>query len=202
MSVLRVPVPESYRTPPFPSLYWLIGPPGVVQPKYLYHISDIWRFTLYWTLIAYEAAHLAVGFYAVGIVWWGGRKDRVGPGMGKKKNMGTSEQEKAGTQSQQGRHGYQQKMQVGFKGTGFSGMWAVPVVYGLIAGIEGVCAGSVIGLLYAITMSFYYDKSKMSRLGALYNAGGFKMSTWMPFVWALISLLVLIVSSFSIQGGL
>ena len=40
------------------------------------------------------------------------------------------------------------------------------------------------------------------RLGAVYNAGGFRMSTWIPFVWSIISVLVLILSSFSIQGGL
>ena len=42
----------------------------------------------------------------------------------------------------------------------------------------------------------------LCRLGAVYNAGGFKVSTWIPFVWSLVSVLVLIVSSFSIQGGL
>ena len=40
------------------------------------------------------------------------------------------------------------------------------------------------------------------RLGAVYGAGDFKMSTWIPFIWALINVLVLILSSFSIQGGL
>lgn len=40
------------------------------------------------------------------------------------------------------------------------------------------------------------------RLGAIYSSGSFRMSTWIPFVWALINVLVLIVSSFSIQGGL
>lgn len=40
------------------------------------------------------------------------------------------------------------------------------------------------------------------RLGAIYNAGDFKMSTWVPFTWALINVLILILSSFSIQGGL
>lgn len=35
----------------------------------------------------------------------------------------------------------------GVKGTGISGMWAVPVVYGVIAGVEGLLAGSVVGLV-------------------------------------------------------
>ncbi len=40
------------------------------------------------------------------------------------------------------------------------------------------------------------------RLGAVYDAGSFKMSTIIPFLWALINVLVLIISSFAIQGGL
>lgn len=42
----------------------------------------------------------------------------------------------------------------------------------------------------------------VSRLGAIYRAGDLKMSTWIPFIWALINVLVLILSSFSMQGGL
>jgi hypothetical protein len=45
-------------------------------------------------------------------------------------------------------------------------------------------------------------KLTRSSLGAVYNAGYFRMSTWIPFVWSLINVLVLILSSFSIQGGL
>lgn len=40
------------------------------------------------------------------------------------------------------------------------------------------------------------------RLGALYEAGNFMMTTWLPFIWACINVLVVILSSFSIQGGL
>lgn len=42
----------------------------------------------------------------------------------------------------------------------------------------------------------------MSRLGGVYQAGYFEMSTWIPFVWAIINMLVLILSSFAIYGGL
>jgi hypothetical protein len=43
---------------------------------------------------------------------------------------------------------------------------------------------------------------KIDRLGAVYNAGYYEMNTWIPLVWAFVSVLVLIISSFSIQGGL
>ena len=47
-------------------------------------------------------------------------------------------------------------------------------------------AGSILGLV----------------LGAVYSAGYYKMSTWTPFLWGLINVLVIILASFSIQGGL
>jgi len=39
-------------------------------------------------------------------------------------------------------------------------------------------------------------------LGAVYNAGFFSMSTWIPLLWGDINVLVLIIASFTIQGGL
>ena len=39
-------------------------------------------------------------------------------------------------------------------------------------------------------------------LGAVYNAGYLRMSTWIPVTWGLINVLVLILSSFAMQGGL
>lgn len=122
------PVPTSYKCPPFPSLYWLIGPPTVVQPAYIYGIRDSWRFTLYWTIIVFEAAHLLVAIYAVAMVWWGGREKRVKGGMGRK-----------------GRGKGKDKL--GRILSRISGMWAVPIVYGIVAGIEALLAGSVVGLM-------------------------------------------------------
>lgn len=41
-----------------------------------------------------------------------------------------------------------------------------------------------------------------NRLGVVYEAATLRMSTWLPFVWGCINTLLLILSSFSIQGGL
>ncbi|KAL8994893.1 MAG: hypothetical protein Q9169_005267 [Polycauliona sp. 2 TL-2023] len=65
-------------------------------------------------------------------------------------------------------------------------IFGVVLAYLVLAGVEALMAGSVVGLL----------------LGAVYTAGDFRMSTWVPFIWAIINVLVLILSSFSIQGGL
>ena len=40
------------------------------------------------------------------------------------------------------------------------------------------------------------------RLGTVYDAGGFRLSTWIPLVWAVINTLFLVLSSFSIQERL
>ncbi|TGZ79651.1 hypothetical protein EX30DRAFT_342277 [Ascodesmis nigricans] len=60
------------------------------------------------------------------------------------------------------------------------------VIFTLVGGIEAALAGSVVGVL----------------LAAVYSAGYFEMSTWIPLVWAVINVLVLVLSSFSLQGGL
>jgi len=65
-------------------------------------------------------------------------------------------------------------------------VWVVVLIYCLVAGLEGLLAGSIVGGL----------------LGGVYNAGYFRMSTWIPFVWGLINSMVLILGGFAIQGGL
>lgn len=91
--------PTDYTTPPFPSLY---NPVNVLPGKayYLYYASDIWRFTLYWTLIIYAAAHLGAVLCAVTMQW---RNWKL--------------------------------------------VWGMPLVYGVIGGLESVLAGSVVGLV-------------------------------------------------------
>ncbi|ORY69726.1 uncharacterized protein BCR38DRAFT_333831, partial [Pseudomassariella vexata] len=77
-------------------------------------------------------------------------------------------------------------MQIGKGRSTWKYLLAVPVVYAITAGVEALFAGSIVGVI----------------LGAVYHNGEFLMSTWIPFVWAWINVLVLVVSSFSIQGGL
>lgn len=65
-------------------------------------------------------------------------------------------------------------------------VWGIFVVYIVMGGIEALMAGSIVGLV----------------LGAVYNAGYFKMATWTPLAWGIVNMLVLVVSSFRVQGGL
>lgn len=162
--------PLSYTTPDFPSLYWPIrASPG--EPKYLYYAGDMWRYTLYWTLITVGLAHLAVAFWAVLMQYssaWQKRRFLRSPVAARltpknRKLLGGNPIAETSRW-----------------------VWLVPVVYIVLGGLEAVVAGSLVGLV----------------VGAVYNAGYFKMSTWTPLFWGLINLLVLIVASFRIQGGL
>ena len=115
-------VPDFYVTPSFPSLYWLIGPPGVVHPAYLYNWSDIWRFTVFWNILVYEAAYLLAASYAVIIIWWSnrGRPSKSGGGR---------------------------KVRRWRVWSVISGSWAIPAIYIIVAGLEAVIAGSIVGLV-------------------------------------------------------
>ncbi|TWU75789.1 hypothetical protein ED733_003754 [Metarhizium rileyi] len=135
--------PPNYRTPPFPSLNVNTLQDRTPNRTYtLYHIPDVWKFTVLWTLITYMFFHVGavlVAFFSHGL------------------NKGS-----------------------------WRFLWAVPIIYLLIAGIEAVIAGSIVGLV----------------LGAVYKAGYYEMNTWIPCTWGFINVLILIISSFSVQGGL
>ncbi|KAI1188704.1 integral membrane protein [Nemania serpens] len=77
-------------------------------------------------------------------------------------------------------------MQVGKPRSIWKYLVAVPIVYIVVAGVEALVAGSVVG----------------SIVGAVYTAACYEMSTWIPFIWGVINVLTLIISSFSIRGGL
>ncbi|EGO57723.1 hypothetical protein NEUTE1DRAFT_81548 [Neurospora tetrasperma FGSC 2508] len=77
-------------------------------------------------------------------------------------------------------------MQVGKKKSNWKFLWLVPLLYAAVAGAEALLAGCLVGLV----------------VGATYKAGAFSMSTWIPFIWGWVNVLILILSSFRIQGGL
>ncbi|KAG5947297.1 hypothetical protein E4U59_001373 [Claviceps monticola] len=74
----------------------------------------------------------------------------------------------------------------GLKKSSWRFLWAVPIVCLFVAGIEALIAGSAVGLI----------------LGAVYKAGYYEMNTWIPCTWGFINVLILVISSFSVQGGL
>lgn len=61
------------------------------------------------------------------------------------------------------------------------------------------CCWADVGFPAIAGQGVYAD---VCRVGAGYLAGNFTMSTWVPFVWGWVNVLVLLVASFRIQGGL
>lgn len=64
--VTSLNVPIGYTTPPFPSLFW---PLGQDKPRYdtlfLYYSLDIWKFTLYWSLLFFVVIYFGAGSIAI-----------------------------------------------------------------------------------------------------------------------------------------
>ncbi|KAH9827681.1 integral membrane protein, partial [Teratosphaeria destructans] len=56
--------PQGYVPLQFPALYWPFPVSGT-QVRYLYDAHDIWRFTLYWTLISIVGVHMVAAAYAM-----------------------------------------------------------------------------------------------------------------------------------------
>lgn len=63
VSSLNIPI--GYSTPRFPSLYLPLGPfSRQYLLSFLYYSFDVWKYTVFWYVIVFGAAYLAVGLVA------------------------------------------------------------------------------------------------------------------------------------------
>lgn len=67
-SPVRRDTPASYTVPPFPSLFW----PPQAASVILYELDEMWKFTLFWTMILYGLFHL--GAVGVAVLMQGGKR--------------------------------------------------------------------------------------------------------------------------------
>ncbi|GFZ49772.1 hypothetical protein JCM24511_07175 [Saitozyma sp. JCM 24511] len=207
-------VPSNYTTPPFPSLYG----PSLVRTQnqegiFLYEADAIWHFTLYWTLILLGGTFFLTSIFASFNLFLSlsvfrpklprrsnttpsgirtppehppssrsteattpSKSPPNGPGSGQ---ADTSRRDRIGRVGRVSRIG-----RVGRIGPKRPPLWLValiPLTTGVVAGVISLVSATVVGFA----------------LAAVYSAGGFVMSTWVPFLWALIQVLVLIISSYS-----
>ena len=162
--------PLAYSVPDWPALYYPVrAVPGEAQ--YLYYLSDIYRFVVYWTLACVGSAHLFVAIWAVLMQFSSANQRRKYLNTPAGKTLSSKNKKLLGENP---------------VGETLGWVWLIPLVYIVIGGLEALFAGSFVGLI----------------LGAVYNAGYFSMSTWTPLLWGVIIMLVLVVSSFRIHGGL
>lgn len=63
------------------------------------------------------------------------------------------------------------------------GFWII-VTYLVVAGLQAAISGSLVGLM----------------LGAVYHAGLFGMTTWIPLVWAAVQIMFMVVRSYSMMS--
>ncbi|RSH93163.1 hypothetical protein EHS25_007516 [Saitozyma podzolica] len=205
-------VPSNYTTPPFPSLYG----PSLVRTQnqegiFLYEAEAIWHFTLYWTLILLGGTFFLTSIFASFNLFLslsvfrpklpkrhstapsGIRTPSEHPPSSRSTGASTtpSKSPTNGTGPGQADTGRRERIgrvgrvgRVGRIGPKRPPLWLValiPLTTGVVAGVISLVSATVVGFA----------------LAAVYSAGGFVMSTWVPFLWALIQVLVLIISSYS-----
>ncbi|KAI8370420.1 uncharacterized protein BYT42DRAFT_582332 [Radiomyces spectabilis] len=138
-------LPYGYKgAPHWPALYWPFGPDfdplNLIAdiPHSLYYISDIWRFTMIWSVIFSLVVYLPAGIWAFIT-------------LAKSRTL----------------------------------QWYILMLVPFIFVFAGSLASFVIGSIMGVALAL------------VYNAGFFVMSTWIPFLWALIHILVVMVGSYS-----
>ncbi|BGP36567.1 hypothetical protein JCM10449v2_000468 [Rhodotorula kratochvilovae] len=126
--------PDGYVEPSWPGFYNIVGSD---EAKYLYTPEQIWRFTLYDTLVLFGAVYFVAGCLCAA-------------------NLSRRHLRLA---------------------------LAAPLVYSFVGITLGFISATIVG--YA--------------LAALYNAAFLRMSCWIPAIWSLVQLFVLVLSSSTIQ---
>lgn len=65
MSQSSHPFRKNSSAPTFPGLYIPTG--SITDGNFLYDTGDVWQYTLLWTIIFYEAFHIAASLYAAAV---------------------------------------------------------------------------------------------------------------------------------------
>ncbi|WOO82165.1 putative protein [Vanrija pseudolonga] len=178
--------PHNYTVPRFPSLYAPSIASTIQQRGYFLHNAEaIWRFTFYWTLILFLGTFLACAALASANIIL----SRAVFAPGHEKDKGGDEVEMRPVSSGGGlfaraasaASSVVRRRQRTRRRPPLYLVLIIPLLMGAIAAFVALVSGTVVGFA----------------LAAVYSSGGFSMSTWVPFMWALIQVVVLIISSYS-----
>ncbi|OCF34346.1 hypothetical protein I316_03860 [Kwoniella heveanensis BCC8398] len=194
-----ISVPDGYTTPSFPSLYIPTIDSTIEQRGiFLYEAEAIWHFTLYWTMALLCGLFLICALFASATMILNLTVYRPPPGdppdypsrsklathhlasTSARNNLESGSRSGAGTAKPPPiiRKNLRKRRK---KRPPLWPVLILPAVSVFVAAVIALISGTVVGFA----------------LAAIYSAGGFSMSTWVPFLWALIQVLVLIISSYS-----
>ncbi|WVQ95918.1 hypothetical protein IAU59_003017 [Kwoniella sp. CBS 9459] len=212
-----ISVPDGYTTPSFPSLYIPTIDSTIEQRGiFLYEAEAIWHFTLYWTMALLCALFLICSLFAsatmiLNLTVYRPPGDPPDDYPLSAQAFKAKPAHAASASSPLTNNGVDPKSELGpephvkapqiQKSASASAtpimkknrrrrrrkrppLWPIlilPAMSVVVAAIIALISGTVVGFA----------------LAAIYSAGGFSMSTWVPFLWALIQVLVLIISSYS-----
>ncbi|CAD6579754.1 MAG: hypothetical protein TREMPRED_002560, partial [Tremellales sp. Tagirdzhanova-0007] len=176
---LIIIIPDGYVTPSFPSLYIpTLSSSRELSGIYLYEAEAIWRFTFYWTLLMLCGIFLICSLFAAFTILLSLTVHRTSS-----QPIPTPSSQFTDNPIRPDSLGHKRPMQPRLKRKR-PPLWPVlllPLLMTSVAAVIALVTGTVVGFA----------------LAAVYAAGGFSLSTWVPFLWALIQVIVLIISSYS-----
>ena len=192
-----------YESPKFPSLYFPVTRKSSIGSKYeskfttsyIYYVSDIWKFTLYWCLILYPSAYIVSGIITLYNLLH--VHNRIFT-----KQQTHKENNKENIKKQEGFLTFNisndgsviepssitESIQLNSSLTSNSIYYLIIFIYLLLYPTIGL----VYGVIYGTVMGFL--------LGVIYRSALFGMSTWVPLCVSCCSLLYTILSSYKLFG--
>jgi hypothetical protein len=179
--------PVGYQRPPFPSLYWPLGPLAEeFNAAFLYSFEDIWYFTTAWTMVLMTGLYTGAAILFLLTHYFGMYRH---PSYNFKTNQDNSHMnnENIELHNMNYNHIYQRTIstyQHYFVNVFSTGSIKIKIIttcmYIIVGAFQGLFIGSIIGVLIA----------------AVYVAAQFKATTWVPFIYALIAVLYNIANAY------
>lgn len=177
-----VSTPVGYQRPPFPSLYWPLGPQSIeFQESFLYNFEDIWLFTTAWATIFMCGLYTSAA--ALYLFTHHVESLRHPSSM---KHLNSAETNilvnEISVKPEQHRAA---NIQSYFVDTILSGKIRVSgyivAIYIVMGALQGFVAGTAVGCMIA----------------GIYNSGQFKITPWIPFTSGLLISIYNLMSAYS-----
>lgn len=193
-----------YKSPKFPSLYFPVKTKksssgtnyaSKFSTSYIYYVSDVWKFTLYWCLILYPSAYIISGIITLYNLLHVHKRIFTK----QKTHEETLRKQEGGFEFNMTNEGtvmepsmsitsMNDSIKLNSSLTSNSIYYLIIFIYLLLYPTIGL----VYGMIYGTVIGFL--------LGVIYRAALFGMSTWVPLCVSCCSLLYTILSSYKLFG--